>query len=123
MGQFSNAESWYKLIWTSDKEHLPKSDSRIMRDLNNLGLVYYLSAMATPDNLERELQLSRANFYLIQAELAYRDQPNHDVQDEANTLDNRYLVLRELGNKSEAKTIRAQAARIHAKVPGRIAPP
>jgi len=123
MGDFPKAERYYKKVWDCDKEHLDKNDARIIRDLSNQGVICYLIAMSTDDKLVRELELNRANFFLIQAEITCRDGPKHDLQDEANLWDNRALVARELGNINEATALKERARVVHEKMPNRLIPP
>lgn len=123
MGDFAKAERYYKKVWDYDKEHLDKNDSKIIRDLSNQGVICYLIAVSTDDKLVRELELNRANFFLIQAEIACRDRSKHDLQDEANLWDNRALVVRELGNINEAIALKRKAQSVHEKMPNRLIPP
>jgi tetratricopeptide (TPR) repeat protein len=123
MGKFDRAAYYYQQVWNSDKERLPKTDPRLVRDLNNLGVVCYLVAMATEDHLERELELNRANFYLIQAEIVSAKQPGQDAQNTANIWENRALVVRELGNIKEANNLKKRAQVVHNQMPNRIDPP
>lgn len=123
MGGFAKAEAYYKLVWNYDKENLEKTDPRLIRDLNNLGVATFLKAMSIEDGLERELEFNRANFYLIQAQLANRVQAKVDRQDEANSWENRANVLQELGGREEAKALRRKARAVHLKIPFRIPQP
>jgi tetratricopeptide (TPR) repeat protein len=124
MGDFGRAETYYKLVWNYDKAHLDKNDPRIIRDLNNMGATYFLIGKATEDKLERELELNRANFFLIQAELASRGRSNQSIsQDQANIWENRALALRELGSVKEADILKNRAKKVHQGVPNRIDPP
>lgn len=123
MGDFVKAQQYYKKIWDYDKEHLDKSDPKIVRDLNNQGTICYLIAMSTEDKLIRELELNRSNFFLIQAEIACGDRLKKDPQDEANIWDNRALVVRELGNINQASVLKQKAKAVHEKMPQRLNPP
>jgi tetratricopeptide (TPR) repeat protein len=122
-GLFGKAEEAYKKLLDYDKFYLPKDDPRVARDLNNLGAICYMIAMITPDKLERELELARAQSFLTQARLCYRKKSSAQSQDDANTLDNEYLVLREQGSQAAAQQAKRQAARVHAHIPGRLVPP
>ncbi len=123
LGEIETCEDCYKSAWDYDKTRLPPGDARITRDLNNLGVIYYLLAMVATDKLQRQLQFERSNFFLLQALMSSRQAPGHDPERQANILDNQFLVLRDTDRLQQAQVVKHQAESLHHLIPGRFNAP
>jgi hypothetical protein len=123
LGNIEACEDCYKSAWDYDKTRLAAGDARVTRDLNNLGVLYYLLATVTTDRLQRQLQFERSNFFLLQALMSSRQAPDHDTERQANILDNQYLVLRDTERLQQAQAVKRQAESLHYLIPGRFNAP
>jgi hypothetical protein len=122
LGDIKACEYCYKTAWDYDRKWLPAGDTRITRDLNNLGVVHYLLALSCTDKLERQLEFERSNFFLLQS-LISCGQGKVTREQQANILDNQYLALRDTERLNEAKATKEQAEKMHLLIPGRFNAP
>jgi hypothetical protein len=112
----------YQTAWDYDKKWLLAGDSRITRDLNNLGVIHYLLALSSTNKLERQLQFERSNFFLLQSLISCR-QGKSNQEREANILDNQYLALRDTDRLNQAQAAKEEAEKMHLLIPGRFNAP
>ncbi|CAN5308748.1 hypothetical protein BH11CYA1_BH11CYA1_46960 [soil metagenome] len=102
----------YDSVLKHDQQFLAANDPRIVRDLNNIGLMHYLIGMgkANSDERKKEFQVSRD--YLEQA-LAILDKGNQGSSAKAAaTLWNLYLTCRDLDDSNAANQYKARAQTI-----------
>lgn len=123
LGFLEACEDCYKTAWDYDRARLSSGDPRITRDLNNLGVIYYLLAQSASNKLERQLQFERSNLFLIQALMSCHNKTRHDSEQEANILDNQFLALRDTERLQQAQASKQQAERLHYMIPGRFNAP
>jgi hypothetical protein len=113
------AEMTYNEVFDYDKKFFQASDPdnvKLARDLNNLGLFYYLKGTSEKDEAARNAILKQSSDFLNQAIKKYQAKLGPDSPSEAISLWNLYLTERDRGNVSEANAIKAKAEAIDAKM-------
>ncbi len=102
----------YESLLKYDKQYLPATDSRIARDLNNMGLMLYMIGLGKAEAPERMAEFKKSRSYLEQA-LALQEKINLGKSARAAaTLWNLFLTCRDLGDQKAAEQYRAQAQAI-----------
>jgi hypothetical protein len=109
MGKLSDAVKNYESIRLYESALDPKTDRRAARDLNNLGVIYYLAGLNHTHASEGAEEYSKANEYLTRALRSYSAVCGATSQEVATVLYNQYLVQRELGLRAQADSTKAQA--------------
>ncbi|PWU02136.1 MAG: hypothetical protein C5B53_02050 [Candidatus Melainabacteria bacterium] len=116
--KFAEARSVYLATLAYDQKFLSKSDTRIGRDLSNLGINYYIEACskdrvdpASKMKDERTSLMLKAKNYLDQSLKFFGDTPENQ-QLASIALSNRCLVLRDLGEGEAAKIDKSRANRL-----------
>lgn len=124
-GVFRDVNNWtaaelnYRTVLDYDKKFFEKTDPdnpKIARDLNNLGLLYYLKGTSEKEEAKRNATLKEASGYLNEAIKKYQAKLGPDSASEAISLWNLYLTERDQGNVKEAEGIKAKAAAIDEKM-------
>lgn len=124
-GVFRDVNNWkvaeleYQEVYNYDKKFFEKTDpnnSKIARDLNNLGLLYYLKGTSETDEKVRNEMLKQSSLYLNDAIKKYQAKLGSDSQSEAISLWNLYLTERDQGNEELANSLKAKAEAIDAKM-------
>ncbi|MDZ4832899.1 MAG: hypothetical protein SGJ27_03785 [Candidatus Melainabacteria bacterium] len=113
------AEMQYQDVYSYDKRFFEKTDpdnSKIARDLNNLGLLYYLKGTSEKDEKSRNEVLKQSSGFLNEALKKYRAKLGADSPSEAISLWNLYLAERDQGNVDLANKLKAKAESIDAKM-------
>jgi len=113
------AETQYNEIYDYDKKFFEASDpnnSKLARDLNNLGLFFYLKGTSDKDENVRKETLKKASELLNEAIKKYQAKLGPDSPSEAISLWNLYLAERDQGNVNGADAIKAKAEAIDAKM-------
>jgi hypothetical protein len=113
------AEMQYQDTLKYDKKFFETSDpnnSKIARDLNNLGLLYYLKGTSEQDEKKRNEILKQSSAYLQDAIKKYQAKLGPDSPSEAISLWNLYLAERDQGNVDYSNTLKAKAEAIDAKM-------
>lgn len=116
--KLDQASSYYSKILAHDTTYLDKTDIRIARDYNNLGLNSYLEALSTDRGPERTDLLKEADYRYKQALQIYRTHPKME-RAIAVVLYNDHLALRDLDDWSGARLAKAESDKIESKL-GRI---
>lgn len=113
------AETQYQEVYSYDKKFFEKTDpdnTKIARDLNNLGLLYYLKGTGEKDEKPRNEILKQSSGFLNEAIKKYRAKLGENTPSEAISLWNLYLAERDQGNVDLANTLKAKAEAIDAKM-------
>jgi len=115
-GDLKTAIICYNAALDLDRKYLPENDPKIARELNNIGLMHYLSALGLAEDKDRqpEFQLAIDNFKRALAMIENRGESKTAT---AATLWNLYLAERDIGNKAEALEYRKQARTIDDSMP------
>src|SRR5579883_2660732 len=103
---FVDAERNYAAALDYDKKFFEKTDpnnTKIDRDLNNLGLLYYMEATSENDNAKREALMKKAEASLNDAVKRYQEKLGPQSPSEGISLWNLYLVERDLGHPEIAQ--------------------
>ncbi len=102
----------YESVLKHDQQFLPANDPRIIRDLNNMGLMHYLIGMGKDEASERMKEFKTSRQYLEQA-LAILDKTNQGNTAKATpTLWNLFLTCRDLNDAPAAEQFRLRAQTI-----------
>ncbi|MBX3077073.1 hypothetical protein KF913_24395 [Candidatus Obscuribacterales bacterium] len=112
------AEMTYQEVMDYDKKFFENTDPnnvKLARDLNNMGLFYYLKGTSEKEEAARNAILKQSSEFLNQAIKKYQAKLGPDSQSEGIALWNLYLTERDLGNVKEADAIKARAEAIDAK--------
>lgn len=124
-GVFRDVNNWkiaeieYQDVYNYDKKFFEKTDpdnSKIARDLNNLGLLYYLKGTSEKDEKVRNDTLKQASVFLNDAIKKYQAKLGPDSPSEAISLWNLYLTERDQGNVDVANGLKLKAEAIDAKM-------
>ncbi len=119
VANWTAAESYYQEVFAYDKKFLEKSDpnsQKIARDLNNLGLLFFLRATSELDPKVRSDYLKQSSDYLNQAIKMYQTKLGEGSPSEAISLWNLYFTEREQGNLKLANSLKQRAEAIDAKL-------
>jgi hypothetical protein len=103
LSDFKQALYCYQAILKYDQLTKPISTRRIARDLNNLGLVYYLRSCTASDTIKGQADREQALHQYKAAENEFLAQGLND--DLYANLMNQYLLMQDSGNKKEAKVV------------------
>ena len=102
----------YESVLKHDQQFLPANDPRIVRDLNNMGLMHYLIGMGKAEASERKKEFQISRDYLEQA-LSILDKNNQgSTAKAAATLWNLFLTCRDLEDSAAADQYKARAQTI-----------
>ncbi len=110
----NQAQSCYESALLYDQTFLSANDSKIARDLNNLGINWYLKASSQVDRPKSRIFMTKANTLLEDASKIYALNRSSE-QSLANTLATQYIVLRDLGDLKKAKQVQERALTIERK--------
>lgn len=117
MGALDLSASCYQNVYHYDYHRLPQSDPKLIRDLNNLGLIYYLEGKGTKDKTQQMSKFQKAYEHLSAAIARQRQTYGSDSQAEGGSLSTMAFLLRDMGRIEESKQALAQAGKIAAKIP------
>ncbi|MBK7746890.1 MAG: hypothetical protein IPP57_10155 [Candidatus Obscuribacter sp.] len=109
--QLSAAVVCYQSVLDHDLKYLGRSNVNLIRDYNNMGMVFYLLGTGFEEREKRLEEFKKASRLLNQALVLVKEQKLEGTPREATTLWNLYLVERDSGNV-EAETIKARAQAI-----------
>ncbi len=109
------ASSYYGKVHAYDKKFLDKTDPRIARDYNNIGLNTYLDALSKDRGPERTELLKESNYSYDQALQIYRTRPKME-RAIAVVLYNQHLALRDMGDETAARLVKAESEKIESKL-------
>ncbi len=115
MGDYTKAEEHFKAVLAYDQKFLGDKDIKVARDLNNLGVLYYMKAGTYQDLKTRREWLDKSLENLNQSLALYKQSTGDDSQQVGNTLWNLVLVTRDLGQEFKSAELRKQALAIDAK--------
>lgn len=115
MGDYIKAEQHFKEVLEYDRKSLGDKDIKVARDLNNLGVFYYMKAGTYQDLKTRKEWLDKAKESLEQSLSLYKEKTGEDSQQVGNNLWNLFLVSRDLGQETRAEELKKQAQAIDAK--------
>lgn len=115
MGDYAKAEEHFKEVLAYDQKFLGDKDIKVARDLNNLGVLYYMKAGTFHDRKTRREWLDKAQEILDQSLALYKETTGEGSQQVGNTLWNLVLVTRDLGQEFKSAELRKQALAIDAK--------
>ncbi len=115
MGDYTKAEEHFKSVLEYDRKFLGEKDIKIARDLNNLGVLYYMKAGTFQDLKSRREWLEKSKENLEPALALYKETTSAESQQVGNTLWNLVLVIRDLGQETKAEELKKQALAIDAK--------
>ncbi len=102
----------YDSVLKHDQQFLEANDPRIVRDLNNIGLMHYLIGMGKSEALDRKNEFKVSRDYLEQA-LSLLDKNNQGNTAKASaTLWNLYLTCRDLDDNAAANQYKVRAQTI-----------
>lgn len=102
----------YDSVLKHDQQFLPAHDPRIVRDLNNIGLMHYLIGMGKSEAADRKIEFKISRDYLEQA-LTILDKNNQGTSAKAAaTLWNLFLTCRDLSDDAAANQYKARAQAI-----------
>ncbi len=102
----------YESLLKYDQQYLPATDSRIARDLNNMGLMLYMIGLGKAEEPARVAEFQKSRNYLEQA-LALQEKINLGKSSRAAaTLWNLFLTCRDLGDQKAAEQYRSRAQAI-----------
>lgn len=102
----------YKSVLDHDRAYLPADDLRIVRDLNNMGIIHYLQGTGMESGEKRNAELKVAQKYLQEALDIMQKKAILNTSRAANTYWNLYLVDRDLGDNAAAEENRTKARAI-----------
>jgi hypothetical protein len=103
LSDFNQALYCYQAVLKYDQLTKPISTRRIARDMNNLGLVYYLRSCTASDTTKRVADREQAVHNYKTAEKEFLAQGLND--DLYANLMNQYLLMQDSGDKKEAKVV------------------
>jgi hypothetical protein len=103
LSDFKQALYCYQAVLKYDRLTKPISTRRIARDMNNLGLVYYLRSCTASDTTERQADREQSLHHYKTAEKEFLAQGLNDNL-YANLM-NQYLLLQDSGDKKGAKVV------------------
>lgn len=106
----------YESVLQHDKTFLKENDERIIRDLNNLGLIHYLIGSGIQEKEKRRAEFSKAKEYLDKALIDLEKSKQGDSAKVLPTLWNLYLVERDLGNPKTALELKERATALDKKM-------
>lgn len=109
--QLNAAVICYQSVLDHDLKYLSPSHVNLIRDYNNMGMVFYLLGTGFEEKEKRLEEFKKASQMLNQALVLVKAQKLEGTPREATTLWNLYLVERDSGN-AEAETIKARAQAI-----------
>lgn len=112
--QLSAAIVCYKDVYEHDKKYLPANDVRLVRDLNNMGVITYFDGTGEEAGPKRTEKLELAEKYLKEALTANNAINLKGTPREASILANLFLVTRDLGKAEEAEGYKRAADHIDA---------
>ncbi|HEY9773876.1 MAG TPA: tetratricopeptide repeat protein [Planktothrix sp.] len=116
-GRVDLSERNYDQIYFYDLHHEDSTTrKRIARDLNNLGVAYYLVGLSKPKNADGIEYYDKSIEYFEEALQNYRELYGANSQYEANTLYNESLSLRDSGQVAHAQEIRTQSDKLMSMV-------
>jgi hypothetical protein len=110
----NQAQSCYESVLLYDQTFLSANDSKVARDLNNLGINWYLKASSQVDHPKQRIFMTKANTLLEDASKIYALNLSSE-QGLANTLATQYIVLKDLGELKKAKQVQKRALIIERK--------
>lgn len=116
MGSLDTAEQTYQDLYSYERTRLPPDDKRVIRDMNNLGLMYYLRGKGTPDKAARERKWEDSVKMLREALEKEKKVYGPDSQRVSATLSTLSYVLRDLGRKDEGKAALEESLAIASQV-------
>ncbi len=108
----SAAEVCYKSVLDHDRTYLASDDLRIVRDLNNMGLIHYMLGTSISAGDKRVAELKVAEKYLQETLDLLQKKSMLNTTRAATTYWNLYLVERDLGNNAAAEENRIKARAI-----------
>ena len=101
----------------------PKYKTKIARDKNNIGLIFYMEGQGEADETTRAKLMKESEAKLKEAVKLWRDTKGPDSISEGNTLWNLYLVQRDLDMWDVAKETRSKAIAIDEKANRKVKAP
>lgn len=116
MGALDESVSCYQTVYDYDYRRLPQSDAKLIRDLNNLGLIYYLKGKGTADKTERLAIFQKGQEHLSAAIARQRQIYGPDSQAEGKSLSTMGFLLRDMGRAAESRQALQRAGLIEAKI-------
>ena len=116
MGSLDTSEKSYEDLYNYERTRLGPDDKRVIRDINNLGLIYYLRGKGTPDKEARERKWEESVKLLREALEKEKQVYGPDSQRVSATLSTLSFVLRDLGRKDESKVALEESLAISSKV-------
>jgi tetratricopeptide (TPR) repeat protein len=115
LGAFDTALICYNSALEHDRKYLPANDARIARDLNNIGLIHYMTGLSKADEKDRKPEFATAiDFYKQALKIASAVEGKKTLQ--AASLWNLYLASRDIGDKAGAADYKKQAQAIDASM-------
>jgi tetratricopeptide (TPR) repeat protein len=116
-GKEDTAQANYEQIYFYDMHHNDSDMTKhIARDLNNLGVAYYMVGLSNPKQVDGMVFYQKSIDYFEAALKSYRELYGDGSQYEANALYNESLPLRDIGRRERAEEARAQSRAIMASV-------
>jgi tetratricopeptide (TPR) repeat protein len=116
-GKIDISQQNYEQIYYYDMHHTDAgTPKRAARDLNNLGVAYYMVGLSNPKQVDGMVFYQKSIDYFEAALKAYRELYGNGSQYEANALYNESLPLRDIGRRDRADEVRLQSHAIMAMV-------
>lgn len=106
---YTDALKIFLSVLEADEKHFGSASSEVGRDLNNLGVVSYVSAKCEKDEARRARLFDNSKAYLDRAQKIFHDASTSPLlAKDKNIVDfNRIPVMRDCGDKVEYNKLRA----------------